>query len=232
LVVVEPLLRIGQAQAGHLRRAAATLLGSGDRRAGVLGDGAEVTAAALQVALQLLDGGAVVAGGHGLVQPFGRLGVVALLGIGRRQLFGHLALLGTTDLAVYGFQRLDGRAHVAGALRSGCLHAVDRQLLGGRLAAHGIGFTCLGQGFLGLAGAQQFAGLLQGLADLGPHALGLRRWAPTAASDNATERARRWARGCFMGATGEGQRNCSLPTMPILVTPSRWAVAMIIATCL
>jgi hypothetical protein len=98
---------------------------------------------------------------------------------------------------VDGFQRLDGRTHVARALRGGGLHAVHRQLLGGRLAAHGVGFACLGQRFLGLAGAQQFAGLLQGLPTSGrtPWA-----WATVPpASDNATERARRWARGCFMG---------------------------------
>jgi hypothetical protein len=62
---------------------------------------------------------------------------------------------------------------VVRALGGGSLHAVDQQLLGGRLPAHGVGLAGLGQGLAGLAGAQQFRGLLQRLADFGAHALGM-----------------------------------------------------------
>ena len=172
--VAGALLGVSQAQQVAFVGAAAPLFGAGDSRSGVLGDGAVVTAAALQIGLQLAHAAARVAGGDGPVQPFGGLGVVALLGVGRCQLFSHLASFGATDPAMHVFQRLDGGGGVAGTLGCRCLHAVDGELLGAGLAAHGLGFTHLGQRFLGLAGPEQFTGLLQRFADFGAHALGLR----------------------------------------------------------
>ena len=124
----------------------------------------------------------------------------------------------------------------------------------GGLVGHRIGLAHLGQRLLGLAGLEQFAGLLQRLGDFGAQRLrrgqragkaathepgGPRRAAPDCVSDAADRLCRpvpgvapKPGRRAEGAAGGVGHKNCSLPTMPILVTPRRCAEARIIATTL
>ena len=221
--VAGALLCVGQTQQVAFIRAAPGLFSCRHRSTRVACDGREVATGALQKTLHLPDAGTVVAGLHGLVDPLGGTGVVALLREGRRQLFGHLTLLGTANLWVDGLQRLDGGGHVTCALRGGSLHAVDRELLGCGSAAHGLGLAHFGQSFSGFAGLQQLRRLLKWPAYFRAQALRLGQ-RHTAGSNQYQGQGTQGLHGQF--------RNCSLPTMPILVTPRRCAEAMIMATYL
>ena len=260
-VVADAPCRIGQAQQVVFARAAAGLLGGVHLGLRILEDLRVVAALRLHVGDQLVERRAVAAGRTRPIGPLGGLGPVLLLRVGKGQRLGDLRLLGARE-SPRGHRRLEGGdrgAVVAGALGGGALHAVDHQLLGGILAAHRVGLARLGQRLAGLAGLEQVAGLLQRLADLGADALGQGGAHQASSQQGSGQDADRFHGRSFRRRRGRmrygdrplagndprmaavdagvlpGRRqfmNCSLPTMPILVTPRRCALAITMATYL